>query len=626
MNALLPWGVLLPSVPVDAVVQAVVGFVVGASAVYLVGNFLIEPAADWVLRRREALGDPAVRKLAQKVVGVGVYVAALWAGLTLAGLDDVVSATATVGAAGTIAAGYAAKDVIGNFVSGLFMISDPQFEVGDWVAWGEYAGVVESVSLRTTRVRTFENRTITVPNSDLANAAVTNHSNNDYVKETFSVGVGYGEDIGAASDVILEEAARLETVRETPSPSVFTAELGASAVVLRAAVWIQPPEHAAVVQTRSALAHAVKERFQKRGITMPVPHRRLVGNLDVTRVDGDDADSPSHVDTVTRPELSVSTDESAGAERTRETTADGPVEELTDAAALEAISSDIDAALPEELPEELPTGGESSPQSDAPDPPDRTRRLGVVDRAKRFLFGASAARSPQSDAPDQPDESDIARGRGVFASVAAALTPPFGRPATRSGDPSDQPDPEDAARPGRSESAVDELTDGDADLVEGVGSDEETPPGYDAPDAPDEPDADSSAAEPKPEGAVDELTDGDDDLVDGVGPNEDEQPPGYDAPDASDPPDSGADSDAGSAGRSGGADRDRDDDGLDFLDGDDDGSTRDARTGGGSASNADGAESGSDPPDSPDAPDKSDAPDPDEDDADGDAAAGDGDV
>jgi len=64
------------------------------------------------------------------------------------------------------ALGFAAQDVIGNLVSGAFIVTDPKFNIGDWIRWNEREGVIDDISFRATRVRTFDNEIITVPNSN----------------------------------------------------------------------------------------------------------------------------------------------------------------------------------------------------------------------------------------------------------------------------------------------------------------------------------------------------------------------------------------------------------------------------------------------------------------------------
>ncbi|MFB6159562.1 MAG: mechanosensitive ion channel domain-containing protein, partial [Haloferacaceae archaeon] len=66
------------------------------------------------------------------------------------------------------------QDVIANFVAGVFIFTDRPFRIGDWIEWDGYSGIVEDISLRVTRVRTFDNELLTVPNSNLTDGVIKN--------------------------------------------------------------------------------------------------------------------------------------------------------------------------------------------------------------------------------------------------------------------------------------------------------------------------------------------------------------------------------------------------------------------------------------------------------------------
>lgn len=121
---------------------------------------------------------PTVRQPAIRAVRVAVYLLAFFTGLFFARLESLLTVTGGFAAALTLAIGFASHDVLNNVVGGLF-ITDPKFNIDDWIEWGEDTasdtdagsnteGIIEDISFRATQVRTFRNELITVPNSTLA--------------------------------------------------------------------------------------------------------------------------------------------------------------------------------------------------------------------------------------------------------------------------------------------------------------------------------------------------------------------------------------------------------------------------------------------------------------------------
>ncbi|GAB6880197.1 hypothetical protein JCM17823_24710 [Halorubrum gandharaense] len=254
-------------------------FVVGLVAVLLLGKLLLVPAVKRALTASEF--EKAVKSLATSVTRAVVWVAAIAVAFTVAGYGAFLSAFAVFGGAIALAIGFAAQDLLGNFVAGIFILKDKPFEVGDWIEWDGNAGRVEDIDLRVSRVRTFDNERITVPNGDLANNAVTNPVAYETLRQKFVFGIGYDDDIDRATDIILEEAAKHDAILDDPGPSVRLVELGDSDVGLQARWWIEDPDRGDFVQVRSEYVQSVKEAFDQAGIDIPYVHRELTGSVEV---------------------------------------------------------------------------------------------------------------------------------------------------------------------------------------------------------------------------------------------------------------------------------------------------------------------------------------------------------
>ena len=265
-------------VPAAETVASVSIFVVALVVVYVVGRAAVGPLFSRVANARGL--DAHARKPLRKVVNFVVLFAAISIAFGAAGFGSFLRALATIGAAATLALGFALQDVIRNFVAGVFIFTDKPFRIGDWIEWGDNAGVVEDIGMRVTRVRTFDNELLTVPNGELTGGVVKNPVAKETLRLKFTFGISYDDDIEAATEIIQAEAERHEGILDDPAPSVRLTELGDSHVGLQARVWIDDPSRADFVKTRGEYVTAVKERFDAEGIDIPFPNRTLGGELE----------------------------------------------------------------------------------------------------------------------------------------------------------------------------------------------------------------------------------------------------------------------------------------------------------------------------------------------------------
>jgi len=266
--------------PLAGVLAKSVKFVLALVVVVVVGRVVVLPVVDRLLDRRGL--DRHAKAPLKKVVGFLVWFVGIAVAFGFAGFGNFLTAIATIGAAATLAIGFAMQDVLSNFVAGIFIFTDKPFRIGDWIEWDGNAGVVEDISLRVTRVRTFDNELLTVPNSQLTDGVIKNPVAKDKLRLQFLFGIGYDDDIDRATDIILEEAEAHEGILEDPAPTVRLTELGDSSVGLKSRIWISEPSRADFVKIRGEYVHAVKERFDDAGIDIPYPNRELSGTVDLS--------------------------------------------------------------------------------------------------------------------------------------------------------------------------------------------------------------------------------------------------------------------------------------------------------------------------------------------------------
>lgn len=271
------------------VVATILTFTVVFLVVYWVGRSVSVRAVENSMQRRGF--DRTLTGLAASLTAIVTTVIAIGIAATVSGFGTVLAAVATLGGAIALAIGFAAQDLIANFVAGVFIIRDKPFVAGDWIEWDGKDGVVREVRMRVTKLDTFDNELVTVPNGELANAAVFNNVANDRRRVSVDFNIGYDDDIARARTAVLNEGARLAGVLEDPEPTAPVAELADSMVVLSGRIWIDPAESDYGV-VRSEFVEAVKRRFDAEGIDAPYSVTELAGGIDVTNASPVEGISP----------------------------------------------------------------------------------------------------------------------------------------------------------------------------------------------------------------------------------------------------------------------------------------------------------------------------------------------
>ncbi|KDE60606.1 mechanosensitive ion channel protein [Halostagnicola sp. A56] len=257
----------------------VIRFIVAFLAIYFIGRAVVVPLVNRAMTRRNL--DAHAQKPLTLITQFGIIFVAIAVAFGFGGYGNFLVSMAGIAAAGALAIGLAAQNVIANFVAGVFIYTDKPFKIGDWIEWDGYAGTVEDISLRVTRVRTFDNELLTVPNSELTNGVLKNPVESDKLRLKFVFGIGYDDDIEQASDIIVEEAMDHPDILEDPAPSVRLTELGSSDVGLQSRFWIADPGRADFVRIRGEYVTSVKQRFDEEGIDIPYPVRTLAGGLEL---------------------------------------------------------------------------------------------------------------------------------------------------------------------------------------------------------------------------------------------------------------------------------------------------------------------------------------------------------
>jgi small conductance mechanosensitive channel len=237
--------------------------------------------------KSSSLLGPVLAGIVQKLlIVVGFVVAASAVGV------DTGPLLAMIGAAGLVI-GLALQGTLSNFASGILILINRPFDVGDVVDAGGVFGKVEAMNLVSTTVLTFDNQLMLVPNNQIWNTVITNVTGKRTRRVDLTFGIAYSADIARAVEVLEEVLGAHPKTLADPAPIVRVHELGDSAVSLIARPWVRTDDYWDVYWD---LMRQVKERFDRENISIPFPQRDLhiPGSIEVKLAEaGPSAAAPS---------------------------------------------------------------------------------------------------------------------------------------------------------------------------------------------------------------------------------------------------------------------------------------------------------------------------------------------
>lgn len=235
----------------------------------------IAAGVRWLMRIifRHMVEDLTVENLIKQVAYYAVWVLGIIVALDAFGFDP--QSVATGLGLTSLALGFALKDIISNFISGILILILRPFELGDQIIIGETEGNVERIELRATQLRTYDGRVVLVPNAEVFTSRIVNNTAAPIRRGSVELFIGYESDLQKAVTLVRDAAQAAEGVLDDPAASVRIRELGQDDIVVEVRFWTDS-RRSDFVATTSAVRQALVYALKAAGIGLPDPDVRIL--------------------------------------------------------------------------------------------------------------------------------------------------------------------------------------------------------------------------------------------------------------------------------------------------------------------------------------------------------------
>ncbi len=242
-----------------------------AITLVIAGWFLARLARLTIMRVFSTNLTPQQKLLFRRGVSYSIFILFLVSAFRELGFDFGV----LLGAAGilTVAIGFASQTSISNLISGLFLVFERAIEIDDVIKVNNHTGIVQSIDLLSTKIRTFDNLLVRIPNETMIKTDIVNYNRFPIRRIDTQIGIAYEQDLKHVQDTLQRIAQNNPLSLDEPAPVIVAQGFGESSINFQFSVWGTTENYLAL---RNSIQKDIKEIFEQEGISIPYPHRIFI--------------------------------------------------------------------------------------------------------------------------------------------------------------------------------------------------------------------------------------------------------------------------------------------------------------------------------------------------------------
>lgn len=269
---------LPPNFSWDTILETGTNFLprLGAAALILLATYLLSRWLTRLLRNSMERGqrDPELIVLLEMLTRLGILAVGIIIALEQIAPGRFNTLIAGLGIGG-IAIGFGLQDIVKNFISGILILLQQPFEIGDSIEVSDFGGTVLNISVRSTELKTWDGRIVIIPNGDVYSSSVVNYSKSVHRRVSVTVGVGNDSDLDKVARITHQVIAGLPGVLVDPPPSVTFRNFGESSIDFTLLFWTDTMQ-VGINDAQDAVIKALKETFDREGIDLPYPTLSII--------------------------------------------------------------------------------------------------------------------------------------------------------------------------------------------------------------------------------------------------------------------------------------------------------------------------------------------------------------
>jgi len=242
-----------------------------ALLIFFIMIFIAKRIKKSIFKRTEKrLHDKLLARFLSNTSKWGVIIIGITLSLKVLGLGGLASSIAAGAGLSGIVFGFAFKDIGENFLSSILLAFNRPFSIGDTVETNSINGIIKSLDLRNTHIRSFDGKDIYIPNSMILKNPLKNYTRDGLLRYGFMVGIDYQNDIKKAKLYILNEIKKIEGVIDDPVPIIYVDEFGTSTINLKILYWVNLFEYkGSIFDLKTEIMEKVKNVLTQNGFSLP---------------------------------------------------------------------------------------------------------------------------------------------------------------------------------------------------------------------------------------------------------------------------------------------------------------------------------------------------------------------